>query len=86
MTTFTKFNSNTDIVNNTAGQIVTAPLWANSIGTLSTYYTSSLMTATQKQYYYDVVSDTSTSASGQFAVTFGNRQGSRVLYERMDRL
>lgn len=76
MTTFTKFNSNTDIVNNTAGQIVTAPLWANSIGTLSTYYTSSLMTATQKQYYYDVVSDTSTSASGQFAVTFGNRQGS----------
>jgi len=75
-TTFKTLNQTSDIVNNTAGQIVTAPLWANNIGTLTTYFTSSLMTATQKQYYYDVVSDTSTSASGQFAITFGNRQGS----------
>jgi hypothetical protein len=76
MTTFKTLNPTSDIVNNSAGQIVTAPLWANNIGTLTTYFTSSLMTATQKQYYYDVVSDTSTSASGQFAITFGNRQGS----------
>lgn len=77
-TTFNTFKPllSSDIVNNTAGQLVTAPLWANNVGTLTTYFTSSLMTATQKQYYYDVVSDTSTSASGQFAVTFGNRQGS----------
>ena len=76
MTTFKTLNQTSDIVNNLAGQIVTAPLWANNTSTLTTYFTSSLMTATQKQYYYDVVSDTSTSASGQFAVTFGNRQGS----------
>jgi len=76
MTTFKTLNTASDIVNNLAGQIVTAPLWANNTGTLTTYYTSSLMTATQKQYYYDIVSDISTSASGQFAVTYGNRQGS----------
>lgn len=76
MTTFKTFNTVSDIVNNTAGQLVTAPLWANNVGTLTTYFTSSLMTATQKQYYYEVVSDTSPSASGQFAITYGNRQGS----------
>ena len=77
-TTFNTFKplNSTDIVNNTSGQLVTAPLWANNTGTLVTYYTSSLMTATQKQYYYDVVSDASTSASGQFAITYGNRLGS----------
>jgi len=78
-TTFNTFKSlkpESDIVNNTSGQIVTAPLWSNNTGTLINYYTSSLMTVTQKQYYYDVVSDTSTSASGQFAVTYGNRLGS----------
>jgi len=74
--TFKPLNTPDDIVNNYAGQVVTSPLWANNVGTLTTYYTSSLMTSTQKQYYYDVVSDTSTSASGQFAVTYGNRLGS----------
>lgn len=73
--TFKQINSGSDIVSNN-NQIVTSPLWANNVGTLTTYYTSSLMTNTQKQYYYDVVSDTSTSASGQFAVTYGNRLGS----------
>ena len=76
MTTFKTLNTTSDIVNNTAGQIVTTALWANNTGTLITYYTSSLMTATQKQYYYEIVSDTSTSASGQFAVTYGNMFGS----------
>ena len=56
MTTFKTLNPASDIVNNLAGQIVTSPLWANNIGTLTTYFTSSLMTATQKQYYYNVVS------------------------------
>ena len=73
--TFKGLNTPADIVTNN-NQVVTSPLWANNIGTLTTYYTSSLMTNTQKQYYYDVVSDASTSASGQFAVTYGNRLGS----------
>jgi hypothetical protein len=73
--TFTELDSKTDITSN-PNQIVTSPLWANNVATLTTYYTSSLMTSTQKQYYYDVVSDTSTSSSGQFAVTYGNRLGS----------
>jgi hypothetical protein len=75
MTTFTELQTPRDIVTNN-NQVVTSPLWANNVGTLTTYYTSSLMTSTQKQYYYNVVSDTSTSASGQFAVTYGNRLGS----------
>ena len=73
--TFKLIDSGSDIVSNN-NQLVTSPLWANNVGTLITYYTSSLMTNTQKQYYYDVVSDTSTSASGQFAVTYGHRLGS----------
>jgi hypothetical protein len=73
--TFKELNSTNDIVTN-SNQIVTSPLWANNVATLITYYTSSLLTNTQKQYYYNVVSDTSTSASGQFAVTYGNRLGS----------
>jgi hypothetical protein len=73
--TFKLLNIPADIVTNN-NQVVTSPLFANNVGTLTTYYTSSLMTSTQKQYYYDVVSDTSTSASGQFAITYGNRLGS----------
>jgi hypothetical protein len=73
--TFKLINTGSDVVSNN-NQIVTSPLWANNVGTLTTYYTSSLLTNTQKQYYYNVVSDTSTSASGQFAVTYGNRLGS----------
>jgi hypothetical protein len=72
--TFKSLGSN-DIISN-PNQVVTSPLWANNVSSLSTYYTSSLLTATQKQYYYEVVSDTSTSASGQFAVSYGNRLGS----------
>ena len=70
--TFKLIDSGSDIVYNN-NQIITSPLWANNVSSLTTYYTSSLMTNTQKQYYYDVVSDTSTSASGQFAITYGNR-------------
>jgi hypothetical protein len=73
--TFKLIDSGSDIVFNN-NQIITSPLWANNVPTLATYYTSSLLTNTQKQYYYNVVSDTSTSASGQFAVTYGNRLGS----------
>lgn len=73
--TFKPIVPSSDIVN-TTDQIVTAPLWSNNNGTLITYYTSSIMTATQKQYYYEAVDATSISASGQFAVTFGNRLGS----------
>jgi len=75
--TFKTLNSVSDIVSNINNpQTVTSPLWANNVGTLTTYYTSSLLTSTQKQYYYEVMSDTSTSASGQFAITYGNRLGS----------
>jgi hypothetical protein len=73
--TFKLIDSGSDIVFNN-NQIITSPLWANNVPTLATYYTSSLLTNTQKQYYYNVVSDTSTSASVQFAVTYGNRLGS----------
>ena len=34
----------------------TRPLWGSNIGfTLNNFYTSSLQTATSKQYYYEVV-------------------------------
>ena len=73
--TFKTLNIPDDIITNSS-QIVTSPLWTNNVSTLSTYYTSSLLTNIQKQYYYEVVTDTSVSASGQFAVTYGHRLGS----------
>lgn len=73
--TFQSLDPTNDIVSN-SGQTVTSPLWANNVSSLATYFTSSLMTTTQKQYYYEVVSDMSVSASGQFAVSYGNRLGS----------
>jgi hypothetical protein len=73
--TFQSLDRDNDIVLN-SGQTVTSPLWVNNVSSLVTYFTSSLMTSTQKQYYYEVVSDMSVSASGQFAVSYGNRLGS----------
>ena len=57
---------------------VTRGLWSGNVGTLTTYFTSSAQSTTQKQYYYEIfdgVSTASTSES-QYSVTYGHNAGS----------
>jgi hypothetical protein len=75
---FTPFNQSTDVVENQK-TLVTAGLFADSSGSISSMYTSSAQSDTSKQYYYSVYKDnpssTSTAAS-QCAVAYGHRLGS----------
>jgi hypothetical protein len=74
---FTKFATN-DILSNLPAEIITKGLWSNNQGSLSTFFTSSTETATQKTYYYEVFNSASTAAAAesQFSVAYGNRLGS----------
>lgn len=59
-------------------ETVTKGLWSGNVGSLTTFFTSSTQTATQKQYYYETFQSASTSptAAPQFAVAYGNKLGS----------
>ena len=60
---------------------VTRGLWSGNVGTLTSFYTSSAQSATQKQYYYEIFDGISTAATSeaQFSVTYGNNVGSGSL-------
>ena len=65
---------------------VTRGLWSGNVGTLTTFFSSSAQSATQKEYYYEVfdgISTDSTSES-QFSVTYGHNQGSGSLGQNED--
>jgi len=72
---FTRFEPTQDIIENQK-TFVTTGLFSNNEPTMSYVYTSSLQTATQKNYYYEVWNDTSVTAEAQFSVAYGNRKGS----------
>jgi hypothetical protein len=74
---YTKFNSNTDIIDRVK-EVRTKGLWYNNSGSLETFFTGSSQTATQKQYYYEVYPELSTNcvSQPQFSVTYGHRYGS----------
>jgi hypothetical protein len=72
---FTRFDPAQDIIENQK-TFVTTGLFSNNEPTMSYVYTSSLQTATQKNYYYEVWNDTSVTAEAQFSVAYGNRLGS----------
>ena len=74
---FTKFDQLNDVVSNQI-EIVTSGLWSDNIASLTTYFTSSTQTTTQRRYYVDVLQETpSTEGSAvQFSVAFGHALGS----------
>lgn len=74
---YTPFNFNTDVSENQE-EIVTVGMWSGDSPTLSTFFTSSAETDTQKQYYYDAYQSASTApgAEVQFSVAYGHKQGS----------
>ena len=75
--TYTKFDSVNDIVANQI-ETVTAGMWSDNLASLTTYFTSSTQTTTQRRYYVDVYQDTPTAdgAAVQFAIAFGHALGS----------
>lgn len=59
-------------------ETVTRALFSNNVGSLTTFFSSSAQTATQKTYYYELFNSASTAptAEAQFAIAYGNRFGS----------
>jgi len=74
---FTKFDAVNDIVANQT-EVVTAGLWSDNLASLTTYFTSSTQTTSQRRYYVDVYQDTPTAdgAAVQFSLAFGHALGS----------
>ena len=75
--TFTGFDPDEDIVTNQQ-QIITSPLWSNDTGSLSTFFTSSDQTTSQRRYYADIYNNTPSAEDSavQFSVAYGNALGS----------
>ena len=75
--TYTKFDTVNDIVANQI-ETVTAGMWSDNLASLTTYFTSSTQTTTQRRYYVDVYQDTPTAdgAAVQFSTAFGHALGS----------
>jgi hypothetical protein len=59
-------------------ETVTKGLWSGNVGSLTTFFTSSAQTVTQKQYYYEVFQSASSAplSAPQFSVAYGNKFGS----------
>jgi hypothetical protein len=74
---FTKFDVLNDVVSNQT-EVVTAGLWTDGVAGLTTYYSSSAETTSQRRYYLDVYQDTPSAegAAVQFSVAYGHALGS----------
>ncbi len=81
---FTEFDIDTDVIPNQQ-EIVTSGLFPNNVGNQTRFFTSSLLTETQKRYYQEIFNGemTSTSiianditASSMFSIAYGHVGGS----------
>ena len=74
---FTKFDQLNDVVANQT-ETVTAGLWSDGVSGLTTYFSSSAETTTQRRYYIDVYqgAPSVTGSAIQFSLAYGNALGS----------
>ena len=74
---FTKFDIVNDIISNQI-EVVTAGVWSDGIANLTTFFTSSTQTNTQRSYYVDVAQKdpAATGSAVQFSLAFGHALGS----------
>ena len=74
---YTKFDSVNDIVSNQT-ETVTGGLWSDNVASLTTYFTSSTATTSQRRYYIDVYQDlpSNDGAAVQYSLAFGHALGS----------
>lgn len=75
--TFTKFDVANDVVSNQT-ETVTAGLWSDNVASLTTFFTSSVQTTSQRRYYVDVYHKTplATGSAVQYSLAFGHALGS----------
>tara|TARA_R110001592_G_scaffold55383_2_gene169292 strand:+ start:2510 stop:3838 length:1329 start_codon:yes stop_codon:yes gene_type:complete len=75
--TFTKFDTVNDVIDNQT-ETVTAGLWSNNVASLTTYFSSSTQTDSQRKYYVDVFNgDPATTGNEcQFSIAYGHALGS----------
>ena len=71
----------TDDVVEGGNQRITRGLWSGNVGELTTFFTSSFQSATQKQYYYEIYNGdpTLSTSEAQFSIAYGHRLGSGSL-------
>lgn len=74
---FTKFDQLNDVVANQT-ETVTAGLWSDGVSGLTTYFSSSAETTTQRRYYIDVyqAAPAATGSAVQFSLAYGHALGS----------
>jgi hypothetical protein len=75
--TYTKFDAVNDIVANQT-ETVTAGLWSDNLASLTTYFTASGQTTSQRRYYVDVYQSapSENTAAVQYSLAYGNALGS----------
>ena len=75
--TYTKFDAVNDVVGNQT-ETVTAGLWSDNLASLTTYFTASDQTTSQRRYYVDVYQDAPSAdgAAVQYSLAYGNALGS----------
>jgi len=75
--TYTKFDAVNDVVGNQT-ETVTAGLWSDNLASLTTYFTASDQTTSQRRYYVDVYQDTPSAdgAAVQYSLAYGHALGS----------
>jgi hypothetical protein len=81
MSIFTEFNVTEDVI---PGQVntVSSGMWSGGLGTLTSFYTSSVQSGSTGEHYYDAyngVVGTNATASVQFSITYGHYYGSGSL-------
>jgi len=74
---YTKFDTVNDIVDNQT-ETVTQGLWSDNVASLTTFFTSSEQTTSQRRYYVDTYHKTpaATGSAVQFSLAFGHALGS----------
>lgn len=77
---FKRFDTEDIVV---SAESVTAPLWSNNVINLTAFYTSSTqVSSTSGDYYYNIFNTSSTdpSAAVQFSIAYADKKGSGSLY------
>lgn len=75
---YQQFDVSNDIIENQK-ELVTAPLWSTEQATLGSFFTSSVQSTLQKQYYHEIFSTGSSQQYPEFSIAYGHRLGSGSL-------
>jgi hypothetical protein len=75
--TFTKFDRANDVIDNQT-EVVTAGLWSDGLASLTTHFTGSSQTTSQRRYYVDVYqkNTSETGSAVQYSIAYGHALGS----------